>query len=328
MSMRNFTSGGAVWLLLTLSMVAQSNSGELRLKVTDPNGHRVKTTVTLHSDANEYDTTFVTDESGVVIARRLPFGVYRVQVDQPGFARFVATVEIHSEIPVDYAVHLTVASVTTSVTVQDVVTLIDPDRAGSSNEIGLATIQDRASSLPGRSIQDLVNTQPGWLYEGNAVLHPRGSEYQTQFVVDGIPLTDNRSPSFGPAIEAEALDSLNIYTAGIPAEYGRKMGGVVEVNTLRDSHPGLHGDLVLSGGSFDSAGAFARLQYGWGHNTFGVSSSGAATAHYLNPVVPQNYTNRGTSGDFSASFERDLTPKDHFTLSVRHGWYKIGRAHV
>jgi hypothetical protein len=23
-----------------------------------------------------------------------------------------------------------------------------------------------------------VNSQPGWLYEGNAVLHPRGSEYQ------------------------------------------------------------------------------------------------------------------------------------------------------
>ena len=48
-----------------------------------------------------------------------------------------------------------------------------------------------------------MNSQPGWLYEGNAVLHPRGSEYQTQFVVDGIPLTDNRSPSFGPEIEAD-----------------------------------------------------------------------------------------------------------------------------
>jgi hypothetical protein len=42
------------------------------------------------------------------------------------------------------------------------------------------------------------------------------------------------------------------------------------------------------------------------------------TAHYLNPVVPENYTNRGTTGDFSASFERDLTPKDRLTLSVRH----------
>ena len=28
---------------------------------------------------------------------------------------------------------------------------------------------------------------------------------------------------------------MNIYTAGIPSEYGRKMGGVVEVNTLQDS---------------------------------------------------------------------------------------------
>ncbi len=84
-----------------------------------------------------------------------------------------------------------------------------------------------------------MNSQPGWLYEGNAVLHPRGSEYQTQFVMDGIPLTDNRSPSFGPEIEADDVQSMSIYTAGIPAEYGRKMGGVVEVNTLQDVAAGL-----------------------------------------------------------------------------------------
>ena len=74
---------------------------------------------------------------------------------------------------------------------------------------------------------------------------PRGSEYQTQFVVDGIPLTDNRSPSFGPEIGANDVDSMTIYTAGFPAEYGRKMGGVVEVNTLRDPQAGFHGQLVF-----------------------------------------------------------------------------------
>jgi hypothetical protein len=84
--------------------------------------------------------------------------------------------------------------------------------------MGLQTIQDRLTALPGRSMQDLVNSEPGWLYEGNAVLHPRGSEYQTQFIVDGIPLTNNRSPSFGPEVEANDVESLNIYTAGIPAE--------------------------------------------------------------------------------------------------------------
>jgi len=43
------------------------------------------------------------------------------------------------------------------------------------------------------------------------------------------------------------VQSLSIYTGGIPAEYGRKLGGIVEVNTLQDSQPGFHGQVVLSG---------------------------------------------------------------------------------
>jgi hypothetical protein len=125
---------------------------------------------------------------------------------------------------------------------------------------------DEAGNLVAKRLplQELVNSQPGWLYEGNAVLHPRGSVYQTQFVLDGNPLTDNRSPGSGPEIEADGVESMAIYTAGFPAEYGRKMGGVVEVNTFREVRDGLHGQTVVSGGSFDTVGAFSRVQYGWG----------------------------------------------------------------
>ena len=315
--MRPFLQFGVV--LLALPLVAQSNAGELRLKIADPHGLGVKTTVQLVSEANEYHNSLATDEAGIAIAHRLRFGLYRIEIHQEGFADVSAPVEIRSAVPVEYSVRLSLASVTTSVLVQDSDTLIDPYRAGSANEIGAQTIQSRAMSLPGRSLQDLVNSQPGWLYEGNAVLHPRGSEYQTQFVVDGIPLTDNRSPSFGPEIEADDVDSLNVYTAGIPAEFGRKMGGVIEVNTLKDAQPGLHGQVVLSGGSFDTAGSFARAQYHWNENTLGASASGDMTSHYLNPVVPENYTNNGTTGDFSVSYERDLTTKDRLGLIVRHG---------
>src|SRR5208282_3115429 len=119
--------------------------------------------------------------------------------------------------------------------------------------------------------------------------------------------TDNRSPSFGPAIDADDVESLSIYTAGIPAEYGRKMGGVVEVNTLQNPQPGFHGQVVLSGGSFDTAGASAQGQYSWGRNTFGASASGSMTDHYLNPVVPENFSNTGTLGDFSVNYELALT---------------------
>ena len=206
----------------------------------------------------------------------------------------------------------------TSVAVNAEQTLIDPDLPSSIMQIGSKQIEDRVQSLPGRSVQDLVNTQPGWLYEGNAVLHPRGSEYQTQFVIDGIPLTDNRSPSFGPEIGADDLESMSIYTAGFPAEYGRKMGGVVELNTKRNLNEGLHGQVILSGGTYDTLGGYGQLQDTWGKNTLGGTASGGRSSHYLNPVVPENYTNAGTTGDFSIRYERDFDDRNRLITSVRH----------
>ncbi|MGB2622570.1 MAG: TonB-dependent receptor [Candidatus Acidiferrum sp.] len=307
-----------VFLVSVSALFGQSNTGELRLAVSDPSGLGLKSSVELVCEANEYRNTLVTGEDGKLDVQRLPYGVYQLVVSRPGFATLSESIQIRSSIPIEHAVQLKLPSINQSVTVTSADTLINPDQAGSVNQIGSDTVQNRLGSLPGRTLQDLVNSQPGWLYEGNAVLHPRGSEYQTQFVVDGIPLTDNRSPSFGPEIDADDVQSMTIYTAGIPAEYGRKMGGVIEVNTLEDSQPGFHGQMVLSGGSFDTAGAFAQAQYTWGKNTFDISASGSGTDHYLNPVVIQNYTNKGTVGDFSAHYQRDLTPNDRLNLIVRH----------
>src|SRR5450432_42481 len=307
-----------IFILTATPLFAQTNTGELRLKVVDPQGLAAKTSVELRCDANQYQSVFSSDESGEIRAKRLPYGLYKIRIEKAGFIAVSDSVEIRSALPTERTIQLALASANSSIQVNETETLIDPDAAGAVNRVGTETIRERTSSLPGRSLQDLVNAQPGWLYEGNAVLHPRGSEYQTQLVVDGIPLTDNRSPSFGPEIEADDIDSLSVYTAGFPAEYGRKMGGVIEVNTLKDTQQGVHGQVVLSGGSFDSAGAFAAVQYASGKSIFGVSGSGDATSHYLNPVVPQNFTNTGTTGDYSARYERDITPNDRLSLSVRH----------
>ncbi|MHB8217290.1 MAG: TonB-dependent receptor [Candidatus Sulfotelmatobacter sp.] len=314
--MRNLLHFGI--LFLALPLLAQSNAGELRLKVTGPDGLPLKASVELSSDAIQFHRSFSTDDSGDLVTRNLVFGRYRLQVRSESFSGYDGIIEIHSSLPTDYVVKLNIAALSTAVNVTATNTLLDPERTTTINHLDSKAIADRSASLPGRALPDLIDSQPGWLYEGNAVLHPRGSEYQTQFVVDGVPLTDNRSPSFGPEIEADDVDSLTIYTAGIPAEYGRKMGGVIEVNTLRDTHPGLHGQAVLSGGSFETAGAFASAQNSWGANTLSASASGNMTARYLNPVVPQNYTNRGTTGEFSLSYDRDLTQQDRIRLSVRH----------
>src|SRR5256714_14741040 len=300
-------------------LTAQSDTGELRLKVMDPSGSGVRSSVELVCEANEYRQVFVTDDGGNATAKRLPFGVYRIQVDQPGFAVYAESVEIRSAAPREYHVALSLAAMNTSVTVKETETLIDPHRTGSIHRIGSETIENRTTSLPGRSLVDLVNSQPGWLYEGNAVLHPRGSEYQTQFVVDGVPLTDNRSPSFGTEIESDDVQSMSIYTANIPAEYGRKLGGVVEVVTSKEARPGFHGKGVLGGGSFGTADAYFLGQYGWDKNVFGVTGSGARTDRFLNPPMAQNYSNSATTGDFSVRYERDFRDSDRMAVVLRHG---------
>jgi hypothetical protein len=306
-------------LLWALPMFGQSDTGELRLTVTDSAGLGLKSAVALVSEANQYRESLTTDEDGHLEIKRLPYGSYEIHVQREGFAEFSQTIEIHSAIPENLTVQLNVASVATSVTVSEAGTLVDPNQTTSVKEIGTQTIETRVNSLPGRSMQELVNSQPGWLFEGNAVLHPRGSEYQTQFVVDGIPLTDNRSPGFAPEIQADDVEDAKVYTAGYPAEFGRKLGGVIAIDTLGENPPGLHGHSVLSGGSYDTASAFTELQYSWKGNTLGVSGNGSMTQHYLNPVVPENFHNAGTTAGWSGSFERDLTSKDRLTMTVRHG---------
>ena len=305
-------------LLWSLSLPCQSSNGELRLQIVDPDGRAAQAAVQIVSEANQYRSTLTPTDHGDLDVQQLPFGIYRLEIDQAGFAPVSESIVIRSSLPLSYRIQLKLAAITQSITVNAAGTLIDPEDAGSVNQIGSAFIQRRVGSIPGRSLQDLVNSQPGWLYEGNAVLHPRGSEYQTQFVVNGIPLTDNRSPGFGPEFDADDIESMSIYTAGIPAEYGRKMGGVVELNTLQTAQSGFHGAVVLAGGSFDTASGFARGQYTQGRNTLGGSASGSRTDHYLNPVVPQNYTNAGTTGGFSADYELDATSRDRLRLILRH----------
>jgi hypothetical protein len=283
----------------------------------DPSGSAVRARVELTSEANAYHAAIESDSAGRVLISLIPYGLYQVRIEQPGFAPFREDLEIRSEMPVEQRVQLALATVHSEVTVTDQHSLVDLNSPSSAIQIGANQIHQRLSSLPGRSVQDIVVSQPGWLYEGNAVLHPRGSEYQTQFILDGLPLMDNRSPGFGPEIEADDLESVTIYTAGFPAEYGRRMGGVVELNTHRQTDPGLHGTLVLSGGSYATLSGYGQLQQTRPKDTLAVSATGSETSHFLNPVVPENYTNTGTAGSFAASYEREVNERESLSFSGR-----------
>jgi outer membrane cobalamin receptor len=308
-----------LFLALTAGQFGQSNTGELRFIVTDTGGLPLETAVELVSDANQLHQTLQTDQEGVAIAKRLPFGIYRVVVTRDGFGPFAGLVDVRSALPADYHVTLGIAPLQTQVTVRPEDTLVDPHRTTTVQRIGMETLLHRATSLPGRSLADLVNSQPGWLLEANGVLHPRGSEYQTQYVIDGLPLTDNRSPAFAPEIDADDVHAMSVLTGGYPAEYGRKLGGVVEVVTGGDTRRGLHGNVAASLGSFGTTAGNAIAQYAGQRTTVSASAGVTDTDRYLDPPVEENYTNRGTVSHAAVRLEHDVTNTDRFGAIVRYG---------
>ena len=308
-----------VAVLLAAAPFGQSTAGELRVTVRDAAGLPVQCEVSLVSAANDVSQRLETTADGLSIARRLPFGRYRIAITEPGFAVHEALIEIESAVPTEYRATLTPAPVQAQVTVRAEDTLLDTRQPGTVNRVGAETLQQRITTLPGRSLADVVNTQPGWLLEANGILHPRGSEYQVQYVVDGIPITDNRSPSFAPELDADGVQSMSILTGGYPAEYGRKLGGVIEVVTAANPREGLRGNAVVSAGRFATAGGGASAQYGWSRALIGVSGSASRTNRYLDPPVEENFTNNGTTSSAAIQFEREFSAVDRVGVVVRHG---------
>src|SRR6266403_2155120 len=304
--------------VVVLPAVAQQNRGELRIEVRDPQGAALVAQGELVSAGNQFQLDFHVGEDGRYVAQGLAYGVYRVSLTHGGFVPSTQLVEIRSMVPQQLSVTLGLMPIETQVEVDDAGTLVDPSRTGTVYTIGSQSVSEQSSPQPGRGILSVVDAQPGWLYEANGVLHPRGSEYDVQFVVDGLPLTQNRSPAFAPPFESGDVDSMRVMTAGFPAEYGRKLGGVVEITSPKNAPNGLHGEFDAEGGSFSTGSAHAALFYANGANRFSVSGDGFHTDRYLDPPVLGNFTNRGNAGGFSTSYERDFSSSDRLRVSVMH----------
>ncbi len=306
-----------LWLaVLCPSLFAQNGSGELRLTVTDTDGAVLAAHGVLTNQAAHFELSFDCAGSGEYAAKELPLGTYHLTLSHPGFAPSNTLVEVRSQLPQKFTVALTVAAVPQSVSVADSDTLLDVTNPGNIYELGGTALREWPSGTLGRQAIDVVSSQPGWTLEANGVLHPRGSEYDTQYVEDGLPMLNNRSPAFSPTEDIEETQSVKIYTSGIPAEFGRKVGGIIETVSDRNPAHGLHGSIVAGGGSFNTEDASVNATYSAGHNVFGLSASGGHTDRFLDPPVTENFTNSATLAGIKGTFERDLNQRDRLRLAL------------
>ena len=303
--------------LLLLPAYGQVMDGQLTVSVTDPSGQPVEAHVALSGRNPEFLAEADADTTGEAVLRRLPPGVYELRVTRDGFADSVSRVQVRSAVPLSLDVQLRIRAVETRISVDSAAPLLDPVQPNVVYRASRDQLEEALGTTVGRGTVDIVTTMPGWLLEANAVLHPRGSEYDTQYVIDGMPVYDNRSVAFAPAFENSEFEAVNILTAGMPAEYGRRLGGVIALDTRRNAILGHHTELDLQAGSYDSYFGSLTHQYSNDRTAISLGLQGGATDRYLDPPSLENYTNRGGSEGFHGRLLQDVSERDRLTFYFR-----------
>src|SRR5258705_5113005 len=112
---------------------------------------------------------------------------------------------------------------------------------------------------PHRQMTTLLKKVPGVVEEENGRIHIRGSEAQPQYVLDGLPIDDNLSGVFGTELDTDNVQSAEVITGNIPAQFGDKANAVVNISTKSGLDMPWRGALAFLGGSFSASGAGATL---------------------------------------------------------------------
>ena len=221
-------------------------------------------------------------------------------------------------LPVPVSLRLTIAAEGTEVTVRPSVMQADTTRTDvvlDENIIKLAPSVVRRDQL-----QSVVSTTPGWNTENDGLMHIRGVDDGTLYVVNGIPTPDRVDGVFAGSFNTDAITSLDIVTGNIPAEFGNRSGAVVIIQPKSGLNAPLNGSVSVGRGSFDSKDLSAAV--GGGLKNFGVFVAGSAhdSDRFLDSVDPRNFHNSGGEASIDARADWRITDADIVRLAgTAHG---------
>lgn len=288
----------AISLLLTQSLFGQARIGTVQGSVKDPGGALVPgADVTITQPLTRYTQSVQTDRQGAFKLVHVPFNTYTVHVEAAGFEPKEQPIDLESTVPFNLDLSLQISGSASEVTVTyGSSALLEPDRSSSDTDINQSILERPVGAAPSRAIESIVSSAPGFVTDDNGRMHPRGSESQVQYVVDGIPVTDNLSAIFSTSLDSRTMRTVEVLTGGIPAEFGDKLAGVINVNTRSGLEGPTQAGLSLSGGSFSTGEVSADFAT---HTTkFGFLTSLSATTsqRYLDPPTIDNFHNFGRTG--------------------------------
>lgn len=288
-------------LLASVLAVAQSNTGSLSGRVTDPSEAVVTgAKVTVTNDETGVAVSTTTNSEGLYQFLSLPVGAYTIQVEHPGF-RLTRQTGIRIDVATRDSVNisLSVGDTTQTVSVSSDAPLMSTETSDTGTVFAPKFMKDAPLFVNGgfRNPENFISYVPGVNNGQQDSSINGGARRSKEVLIDGASHTNPESGGVAFAANGgigsvEMYGEFKLLTSNFSAEYGRTGGGV-EVFVTRSGTNALHGTAFdfLRNDKFDAAGWTVNQRRPYlgkskiRQNEFGVAAGG--------PVfVPKLYNGR------------------------------------
>jgi outer membrane receptor protein involved in Fe transport len=244
--------------------------GQLR----NAGGHPIAgANITLKSAAGEVIGNTTSNEEGNFNFSAIAPGTYVVLSDKAGYEYSTSNVTLQAGV---VSTTITLAA-SQAPEINITVARLDNARNGLSPETGGSVYrfaQKDIQNLPqgdSTPLNQVLLQAPGVVNDSYGQLHVRGDHGNMQYRINGVILPEGIS-GFGQALDTRFAQNINLLTGALPAQYGYRTAGVVEINTKTNFE---------SGGQFD--------MYGGSNNTFNPSVEYGGTKGNLSYFVSGSY---------------------------------------
>lgn len=310
--------------------------------VTDTAGKPVRNaTVSVQNASGAAISEAKTDADGHFAIAHVSPGTYAVVVTAPGFASGSSIATATAAAPGAVSIKLAQSD---TLDVQVNAKRLDRARNGLLPETGSSVYrfsQADINALPAGQdtpLNQVLLQAPGVASDSYGQLHVRGDHANLQYRINGIIIPEPIS-GFGQSLDTRIIDQVNLLTGALPAQYGYRTAGVVDIRT-KSGDAGNGGSIDVFGGShqtiktsadvFGSQGPFSYYFSGSvGMNNLGIenptSSANAIHDHtrqgnafgYMSYIINPLTRVSVMFGTTSNQFEIPNTPglQTNFTLN-------------
>jgi hypothetical protein len=216
-------------LIASVAMAQTSTSGAIVGRVTDGTGPVPGVTIELQSPSQQGTKVAVSDANGEFRFSLLAPGQYTLSASLTGYAPLSQpNISVGLNRTVTLELDMRPSTVTDVITVTASAPVLDT----TSNTTGANVTSETIESLPmARDFYAVAQVAPGTSTDAAGTTMYGSTGAENQYIIDGLNTTGVELGTEAKTLNFDFIQEVQVITGGLPAEYGRVTGGIINAIT-------------------------------------------------------------------------------------------------